>query len=238
VVGSVKELLAGRKVDNHAKVYASLDPALTRFEQGDEKEQNQFRDLLGRYISMYGFVSQIVSYTDQTLERDYIYARALEARLPRKGGERIDIGAEIKLTHLRTEQELANVAISLSTGEGDVEAFFPGGGAQREPDKENLSAIVKLINERFGTQFSLADQVLFDQFEAEWEADPEIIELARNNQFENFLLIAPKKLEASVLARASANDEILSRIFEDKAFKEIFLRTSAQMVFERLNKAA
>ena len=94
------------------------------------------------------------------------------------------------------------------------------------------------IIERFGTQFSLADQVLFDQFEAEWEADPEIIELARNNQFENFLLVAPKKLEASVLARASANDQILSRIFEDKAFKEIFLRTAAQMVFEKLNAAA
>jgi len=238
VVAAVKELLAGRKVDNHAKVYASLDPALTRFEKAELEAQNEFRDLLGRYISMYGFVSQIVSYTDQTLERDYIYARALDARLPRKGGERIDIGAEIKLTHLRTEQKLANVAISLPTGEGDVEAFFPGGGAQREPDKENLSAIVKLINERFGTQFSLADQVLFDQFEAEWEADPEIIELARNNQFENFLLVAPKKLEASVLARASANDQILSRIFEDKAFKEIFLRTAAQMVFEKLNAAA
>jgi type I restriction enzyme, R subunit len=188
---------------------------------------------------MHGFVSQIVIDTDQTLELGYIYARALEARLPRKGGERIDIvGAEIELTYLRTEQELPNVAISVATAEGDVEAFFTDGWAQSEPDKENLSTIVKLINERFGTQFPLAEQVLFNQFEAEWEADPEIIELTLNNQFENFLLIASKKLLASVLARASADDQILSRIFEDKAFKEIFLRTAAQMVFERLNKAA
>jgi type I restriction enzyme R subunit len=97
---------------------------------------------------------------------------------------------------------------------------------------------VKLINERFGTQFSLADQVLFDQFETEWEANPEIVELARNNQFENFLLVAPRLLEAAVLARASANDQILSRIFEDREFKEIFLRTAAQMVYEKLNAAA
>ena len=238
VFGAVKELLAGRKVDNHAQVYATLDPALARFEQADLETQNEFRDQIGRYISMYGFIAQIVSFTDEKLERDYIYARALEARLPRLGGERIDIGSEVKLTHLRTEQKETGSVILPDRPQSDLEAYFPGGGEQREPEKENLSAIVKIVNEHFGTQFSLADQVLFDQFEAEWEADPEIIELAKNNHFENFLLVAPKKLEASVLSRVSANDAILSRIFDNKEFKDVFLRTAAQVVYEKLHSAA
>ena len=59
-----------------------LDPALARFEALDNDTQNEFRDLLGRFVSLYGFVAQIVNFTDEKLERDYIYCRALQARLP------------------------------------------------------------------------------------------------------------------------------------------------------------
>src|SRR5262249_44719206 len=82
IAGAVAELLAGKAVKNHDKVYAALDPALKRFESLGDDDQDAFRDVLGRFVSLYGFVSQIVRFTDAVMERDYVYARALEARLP------------------------------------------------------------------------------------------------------------------------------------------------------------
>ena len=60
-------------------VHAALDPARGRFLELDEQVQDAFRDLLTRFVNLYAFVSQIVSYVDWRLERDYPYARALLA---------------------------------------------------------------------------------------------------------------------------------------------------------------
>lgn len=107
-----------------------------------------------------------MSFTDRTLERDYIYARALEARLPRSDAEGIDIGAEVKLTHLRTEQTFEG-ALELEA-DGDVKAVYSGKGPQYQPEKETLSTIIQALNERFDMNLDERDQLLFDQFEETW----------------------------------------------------------------------
>ena len=38
--------------------------------------QDEFRDVLNRFVRIYSFLSQVVSFTDVKLERDYLYCRA------------------------------------------------------------------------------------------------------------------------------------------------------------------
>jgi len=53
------------------------------------------------------------------------------------------------------------------------------------------------------------DQLLFDQFEETWVADPEVVAQARNNEFENFRLVfdrmfmAPSSAEWTTMKRSS-----------------------------------
>ena len=237
IAPSVAELLAGRKVDNHAKVYAALDSALSRYESLDRDDQDEFREVLGRYVSIYGFIAQIVSFTDVTLERDYIYARALEARLPRGEVEGIDIGSEVKLTHLRTEQT-AEGALSLTEGNGDIKAVYSGKGPQHVPEKEALSAIIDVLNDRFGMNLSERDQLLFDQFEETWAADPEVAEQAKNNEFENFRLVFDRMFLGTVVGRMDENDAIYTRVLDDEEFRGALMDLYATRIYQRLRASA
>ena len=233
MVASVAELLAGNRVDNHAKVYASLDPALTRFQGMDREDQDDFRELIGRYVSIYGFIAQIVSFTDIMLERDYIYARALEARLPRSEAEGIDIGSEVKLTHLRTEQ-ITEGALDLLGGLGEVKAIYSGKGPQYVPDKENLSTIIEVLNERFGMNLNERDQLLFDQFEETWATDPEVIAQAKNNEYENFRLVFDRMFLGTVVSRMDGNDAIYKRVLDDEEFQMALMDLYAGRLYARL----
>ena len=234
---AVAQLLAGRRAPNHAKVYASLDPALARYQNLTREEQDDFRELIGRYVSIYGFIAQIVSFTDAGLERDYIYARALEARLPRGEFEGIDVGAEVKLTHLRTEQ-ISEGSIELEEGKGDVQAIYSGKGPQHVPEKESLSSIVESLNQRFGTNLDERDQLLFDQFEETWATDPEVMDQAKNNEFDNFRLVFDRKFLSTVVERMDGNEAIYKRVLDDEDFQKALMDLYALRLYDRLRKSA
>jgi type I restriction enzyme R subunit len=231
---AVAELLAGRRVDNHAKVYATLDPGLARFEGLAKEDQDEFRDVLGRYVSIYGFIAQIVSFTDRILERDYIYARALEARLPRRDAEGIDIGAEVKLTHLRTEQTFEG-SLELE-GEGEVKAVYSGKGPQHEPDRENLSTIIQALNERFGMNLDERDQLLFDQFEETWATDTDVVDQAKHNVFDNFRLVFDRRFLETIMGRMDENEAIYKRIIDDEEFRTALMDMYANRLYSRLRE--
>lgn len=232
---AVRQLLAGRHVPNHAKVYAALDPALARFEAlATDDERDKFRELIGRFVSIYGFIAQVVTFTDPVLERDYIYSRALQSRLPGQGAESIDVGSEVQLTHLRTEQ-VAQGSASLTDGDGTVVAMPGGGlGKQHEPDKEELSKIIEALNERFGTDLDERDQLLFDQFEETWVADPEVLAQALNNEFENFRLVFDRMFMSTVVGRMDDNEEIFKRVLDDAEFQKTLKDLYALRVYRRL----
>jgi type I restriction enzyme R subunit len=231
---AVAQLLAGRRVDNHAKVYATLDPALARFEGLTREDQDEFRDVLGRYVSIYGFIAQIVSFTDRILESDYIYARALEARLPRRDAEGIDIGAEVKLTHLRTEQTFEG-SLELE-GEGEVKAVYSGKGPQHEPDRENLSTIIQALNERFGMNLDERDQLLFDQFEETWATDTDVVDQAKHNVFDNFRLVFDRRFLETIMGRMDENEAIYKRIIDDEEFRTALMDMYANRLYSRLRE--
>ena len=65
------------KGNNHAQIHAAMQPAVERFKALDEEDQDMFRDALTRFVRVYGFLAQIVKFTNVNLERDYIYCRAL-----------------------------------------------------------------------------------------------------------------------------------------------------------------
>jgi type I restriction enzyme R subunit len=237
IPGAVSELLAGKGVANHAKVYATLDPALTRYEELERDDQDEFRDVLGRYVGLYAFIAQIVSFTDAILERDYVFARALESRLPRSEAEGIDIGSEVKLTHLRTEQQ-SQGSLELEEGKGDVKAIFSGKGPQNTPDKEALSAIIDVLNERFGMNLTEADQLLFDQFEETWAADAEVIAQARNNEYANFRLVFDRMFLGTVVERMDDNEAIYKRVLDDEEFQKALMDLYATRLYQRLRAAS
>lgn len=111
--------------------------------------------------------------------------------------------------------------------------MFSGRGRQHDPDAEPLSVIVAALNERFGTEFTEADQLLFDQYVETCTADPEIAAQARNNTYDNFRLVFDRELLATILRRHDDNDGILKRILDDDEFRGVFTTLIAEEVYRR-----
>ncbi|MGH2759839.1 MAG: type I restriction endonuclease subunit R, partial [Actinomycetota bacterium] len=61
----------------HSRIHAQLDPAKHRFADLDDDDQETFRRVLHRFVSLYAFVSQILPLDDTMLEKRYQYCRLL-----------------------------------------------------------------------------------------------------------------------------------------------------------------
>jgi type I restriction enzyme R subunit len=218
---------------NHPRIHTLLDLALVRFRGLDEEQQDEFRGALKRFLNVYGFLAQVVSFADTDLERDYLYGRAISAVLPRTNAGSIDLGSEVELTHLRIEQTFAGRA-SLDEGSGEVATLWDGRGPRAEPEPEALSHIIEIINERFGLHLGPADKLLFDQFEETWASDVDLAAQAKHNDFANFRLAFDRRFMNTVVTRMDDNEAIFKRILDDDDFRAILERFYAEKIYERL----
>jgi type I restriction enzyme, R subunit len=222
-----------------AATYAALGPGKERFDRLTDEEQLEFRDALKRFVRVYSFVSQIAAFTDPKLERDYVYCRALSLYLRDSGTvERLDLGTDVELTHLRHQMTFSG-KLSLTSEVREVRSFYgDGAGKQQELDLEHLSSIIDVLNERFGSNLTDADKLLFDQFEESWVADGELAHQAQNNSIDNFRLVFDRKFLQTIITRVDANDEIFKRILDDEDFRDALGEFYLRKVYERLREGA
>ena len=233
IEATVALLLAG-DTKNHGRVYAALDPAVERFTSLVEEDRLGCKDALDRFVRTYSFLSQVVTFGDSKLERDYTYCRALAARLRDAASvERLDLGTEVELTHLKTELTFEG-SLSLDADAGEVKTIFgEGRGRETDPQLERLSEIVDELNERFGLNLDERDQLLFDQFEETWAADPDVVDQARSNTLENFRLVFDHRFLDTVVSRMDENEAIFKRILDDEEFRQVLMDLYAGRVYQR-----
>ncbi|MCL6091833.1 MAG: type I restriction endonuclease subunit R, partial [Actinobacteria bacterium] len=222
VEATVAVLLSMSTKEDHGRVYSLLDPAVERFHGLSEDERLAFKDALDKFVRTYAFLSQVVSFGDAKLERDYLYCRALASVLRGVSSvERLDLGSAVELTHLRHEATFSG-ALELSADQGEVRTVFGDAeGSQHLPDMEPLSQIVDTLNERFGLELTETDQLLFDQYERDWLADQEVTNQARNNTLENFKLVFDRNFLKTVISRMDENDALFRRILDDPEFQDV-----------------
>jgi type I restriction enzyme R subunit len=220
-------------------LYAALEAPLSRFSDDlDDDTRERFRSDLDAYIRGYSFLSQIATWTDEELEKLYVFTKSLKAVLPRRENDgAMDLGSEIELTHLRIEKQGEFDATLAGETGGEVPlAVYTGGGStgSGDPETERLSAIVNRLNEKHGLNLSLTDALLFEQFKDDWTADPEIQAAARANDLGNFMIVFTKKFMNVVLSRMDTNADIFKAILDDDAFAKDLQTSYGRDVYQEL----
>jgi type I restriction enzyme R subunit len=220
---------------DHGLFYGTLSPAVDRFNALSTDDQAEFKEALDKFVRTYSFLSQVVSFGDTKLERDYRYCRALASviRAPADDGG-IDLGSEVELTALQIESTFTG-KLSPESESGEVVAIFgEGRGTRFEAPLEHLSKIIEVLNERFGLNLSETDQLLFDQFEEGWAADDELAAQARNNTIDNFRLVFDPKFMSTVVTRMDSNEAIFKQILDDPDFRDVLAGFYVRKIYERL----
>ncbi|NOT02787.1 MAG: type I restriction endonuclease subunit R [Phycisphaerales bacterium] len=222
---------------DHAAMNSFLDPAVTRFEALDEDGQDEFRGLLGTFRNLYSFLSQVIPFQDTDLEKLYTFVRFLLSKLPRRqSGPRYDFEDEVALKFYRL-QKTSEGPIPLAPGEGGTVSgpTAVGTGKNNETEVE-LSRLIDLINERFGTDFKLADELFFNQIREEALADEKLREAANANSIENFRFVFEKALEGLFIDRMEQNEDLFARYMNDPDFQRLVAGHLLKQVYDQIRE--
>ena len=222
-----------QRESDHARLEASLQPAVDRFADLDEDSQVAFRDQLSAYVSLYAFLSQIIPYADCDLERLYSYGRKLLPHL-HVGGDftPIHLDGDVDLEYYRL-QRTSSGAISLDD-EADATVASPTavGTGLAEDDAAPLSEIIELLNDQFSTDFTESDRLFLQQIQEDGLREEAIRETARANDFDKFRLGAFDRVKQLLIARLAGNDAIVDKCLSDDEFGEFVITGILQSIFD------
>jgi type I restriction enzyme R subunit len=223
---------------DHAKMNACIDPAVERFKQLPEDTQEEFRGWLTAYRDLYAFLSQIIPFQDSDLEKLYSYVRFLITKLPKRGtGPMYQLDDEVALKYYRLEK-ISDGSIELVKGAGgEVSGPTEIGTGIIHGEKIELSKLIDILNERFGTDFKPGDQLFFDSIKEDAVANPALRQAALANSMENFGYVFMKELQNLFLDRMSQNEEITARYLDDDQFRDEVGQKLLQEVYEQIHAA-
>lgn len=216
-----------------------IDRCVERFTKAEEKARDEFRGKVTAFCNLYAFLSQIMPYFDEELEQLYAFLRKLLTKLPPPGdGTKFVLGDDVALKYFRLQQ-VNEGSIDLSDGEAEpLKGPTDVGTATQKDVDVALSTLVEKLNERFGTDFTEADQLFFDQVRASAERDEKIVEAAQANNFSNFSAYFDRILEDLFIDRMEGNEAIFSRVMGDASFRKAAQEHLAKEVYERVRQGA
>lgn len=223
---------------DHALLVGYVQPAVDRFKAiTEEALRNDFREKLRGYVRVYSFLSQIMPYTDPTLEMLYSFGRLLHSHLPRDhDNDRIKLGDEVGLQYYRL-QRVHSGEITLRDGDPEgVKSPTEVGTGKPKEEKVPLSEIIKVLNEKFGTNFTDEDRFFFEQIREKATHNEQVIKLRRANPFDKFQLGLRQLVEDLMVKRMTDNDKIVTRYMDDKDFESAAFDVLSKAIYESIPK--
>jgi type I restriction enzyme R subunit len=203
------------------KVYAALKPVVDRVAAGDEDEQREFRGKLANYMKLYAFLAQVITFSDPELEQLYQFDRCLLRLLPVPREEQPrELHKFVDVNTVRLVQA-ARESISPEPGKGVLE-HQKGGGTTSKPEEqlEPLSAILQLLNERFGTDFKEEDKQFIETLEEKLDADTGMAASFAVNTRENARLTFDHKVRDHVQDMIDTNFKFFKQINDKPEFAD------------------
>ena len=220
----------------HKKLNAVLDLAVKRFEGLSEEDQSLFKGQLVSFRNLYSFVSQIIPYQDSDHEKLYSYVRFLITKLPRTTDTRtVHIDDDVELKYYRL-QKISEGKIDLMVGEAEAVSGPTEVGTGQAEDDVQLSTLVDKLNERFGTEFTPADQLFFDQVRETAVANEKLRQAVMANSLENFEPVFNKQLENLFIERMDGNEEIFIRLMNDESFRNVAATYLVKAVYQQVKE--
>ena len=137
-----------------------LDRVVKRWSELEMNEREDFRSSLRSYIRLYGYISQLITFTDVALEKLYIFGRNLSKKLPKRESPDLhDVSDSVDLDSFRLQRTHDSLQLSLEAEDSEVEGIGSDVAAIRDPDQDFLSNIIQALNDAYQTDFTPEDKV-------------------------------------------------------------------------------
>lgn len=225
-------------VKDQGRLNAFLDPAVDRFDALDTKGQDDFKNLTTSFVRAYALLSQIMPFQDIDLEKLYSFSRFLLTKLPQTdAGSQFQLGDEIALDYYRLQKVAEGDLILQVRGDYGLDPTTDAGLRRAEEEKARLSDIIRILNDRFGTDFTDADRLYFDQMAEFFMQDENLARRAKSNPLENFKYAVDDVFFDKLIERMDANQDIFDKVMENVEFRNEFKTWLTNKIHKQFNNS-
>lgn len=206
------------------KLYAALAPVVDRYREASEQDRAEFRAYLQDYVRLYAFLSQLLTFSDTSLEKLYEFGRLLLRRLPNTYENLpVEIQQNIDIESYRVRQTSSG-KIKLERGVNELDPIGPKeiyslGNDEMEP----LSQIIRTLNEHFGTEFNEDDRLCIQELEHRLAGNSALEASVRANTPENARLTFDIVVNDLLQGMIDSHFKFYKQVNDNKEFSKMFI---------------
>lgn len=216
---------------------AYIDPAVDRFKSlADDEVKEDLKKSLTSFVNAYAYLSQIMPFGDEELEKFYTYCRFLLLKLPRQNGnDRFKLKDEVSLEYYRLQKISEGSIVMEANQDYKLKPPQEAGLPQGQDEYTQLSEIIQVLNDRFGTAFTESDRFNAQQIQHEMVQDEILIKQALNNSFEVFRQGSSKEVFINkAIERLNKNPEFFTKILTDDKFADELFGFLIRPVYQQI----
>lgn len=165
------------------RLYAILSPILNRFDNREKEKKKETKQTVQQYARDYAFIAQIISFTDTSLEKTYVFCRYLAKKMRLDRDELpYEIVEDVDMEAFKIKK---NWQGSIELEKWWAEPFDPmhpwGWGNVKKDEIDILSNIIKDLNDRFGKELNDIDRVKINAMTKKIDENEELHKIFLNN---------------------------------------------------------
>jgi type I restriction enzyme R subunit len=226
-----------------------LDPILDACvavykEQLGEDGQVDFKGKAKAFLRAYGFLSQVLPYTNADWEKLSIFLTFLVPKLPAPVEEDLSRGIleAIDMDSYRVEKQAA-VNILLPDADAEIEAVpTSGGGRKPEPELDQLSNIIKAFNDQFGnipwTDADRVHKLITEDIPNRVAADTAYQNAKKHSDKQNARIEHDKALARVMTAVLKDDTELFKQFMDNESFRRWMTDTVFALTYEPSGREA
>lgn len=183
-----------------------------RVDSLSDEDKDKYRKEVNRFVRQYGFLAQLMDFTDPELEKFYVFSKVFYKYLPyTKETLPMELMGMIDLDKLRIQLSFDG-AIELEDSPTELKATRIGEvGKKVEDEKKTVAELLDMVNSPFVAILNENDKII-KQIWDELLSDPEVVDAARaGNSYDVMVNICKDKF----------GDAIIDQIDKYYHFKEI-----------------
>lgn len=222
---------------DQGRLYAYTDPAVDRYKALLEEPQDEFNKALTAFVRLYSYLSQIMPFQDIQLEELYSFSRYLLLRIREADSTLpLNLVSEVALEYFRLEKIAEGDLVLQIQGEYGFDPVTEAGIGRDKEEKDLLSNIIKLLNDKFDTDYTEADRLYFEQIEQTLYENEDLKVRAQNNPIDNFQYAFEEVFIQTLIDRMDSNQDIFEKIMSNTEFKHVIKDWLTKKIYQRFNQ--
>ncbi len=214
-----------------------LDVIKPRFLELDKEQQTDCRKKMSEYLKKYAFISQIISFSDSSLEKLYVFLRLYRRKLPITTETLpFEVLDSVDLESIKIPQ-VGQTSITLENEDGALEPIAGRGRGKNEDENEVLSKIIKEVNERFGTTFSEEDRIILNNLTKRLLDHNALAGAVKNNNSQDAVKVKfDEVFEKELISMFRNNFDLYQKLDSNADLKDYVNRKMFDFIQKKLKK--